>query len=60
MLIEEKFAKMDEVIRKLEDDNITLQESFTSYEEGMKLIKECNEIIDQVEKDVIILENNKE
>ena len=60
MLIEEKFAKMDEVIKKLEDENISLQESFSSYEEGMKLIKECNEIIDKVEKDIIVLEQNEE
>ena len=44
------------IISKLEDSSCTLEESFQLYSEGMKLLKECNDAIDKVEKQVILLE----
>ena len=37
--IEENFVRLEEIIRKLEAGDITLEESFTCYEAGMKLVK---------------------
>ena len=37
--IEENFAQLEEIIRKLEAGDSTLEESFTCYEAGMKLVK---------------------
>ena len=34
---------------------ISLEDSFLVYEQGMKLIKECNDKIDRVEKKVLEL-----
>ncbi len=53
--IEEAFDQIDESISKLENENISLEESFQVYQEGMKLLKSCNEQIDQVEKQVMII-----
>ena len=53
--LEEAFGKLDEMLSELESPDISLEESFQVYEEGMKLLKQCNEIIDRVEKSVLKL-----
>ncbi len=52
MTIEEAFARLQEILGRMEEEGITLEESFAGYEEGMKLLKYCNEKIDRVEKQV--------
>ncbi|MBQ9142739.1 MAG: exodeoxyribonuclease VII small subunit [Lachnospiraceae bacterium] len=55
MTIEENFAKIEETIEKLESEEISLEEAFAAYSEGMKLLKSCNDQIDKVEKKVLKL-----
>lgn len=55
LTVEEMLQKLDEHIQELESDDISLEQSFHVYEEGMKLLKECNEKIDRVEKKVLEL-----
>jgi exodeoxyribonuclease VII small subunit len=50
--IEEAFDRLQETLTKLQDDSVPLEESFGLYEQGMKLVKYCNEKIDRVEKKV--------
>ncbi|MDY5846966.1 MAG: exodeoxyribonuclease VII small subunit [Bariatricus sp.] len=58
--LEELFAKLDEVTGKLESGEATLEESFRLYQNGMEMLKKCNDKIDKVEKQVLILEENGE
>lgn len=51
--LEDAFAQIEEVIRRLETEDITLEESFTAYNQGMALLAKCNENIDRVEKKVL-------
>lgn len=53
--LEEAFLEIEEVIARLETEEITLEESFQEYDKGMKLLKYCNEAIDKVEKKVLQL-----
>lgn len=53
--IEEAFKELDTMIKQLESEDITLEDSFTTYQKGMELIKICNDNIDKVEKKVLIL-----
>ncbi len=55
LTLDETFERLEEAIGKLEQEDISLEESFRVYKEGMKLIKSCNEKIDRVEKDVLKL-----
>ena len=55
MTIEEKFAKLEETVTRLESEDISLEESFRIYKEGMELLKKCNADIDKVEKRVMQL-----
>jgi len=58
--LEAMFASLEEVIQKLEQNEISLEESFTLYQNGMELLKKCNDKIDAVEKKVKILDENGE
>lgn len=53
--MEQAFAQLDELIEKLESPQISLEQSFQAYEEGMRLLKLCNDSIDRVEKQVLVL-----
>lgn len=53
--IEQTFTRIDELIGQLESPEISLEQSFQAYEEGMKLLKACNDQIDRVEKKVLAL-----
>jgi len=53
--LEEAFLKLDETVTRLEQEDISLEESFAEYQKGMELLKQCNEAIDKVEKKVLVL-----
>ena len=57
--VEESFAKLDEIISQLESGALSLDDSFKKYNEGMKLIKSCNQQLDKVEKQIIVLDEDK-
>lgn len=58
--LDQSFEKLEEMIGRLEQEDISLEESFKLYKEGMKLIKACNDKIDKVEKEVLKLNENGE
>ncbi len=58
--LEKSFEKLNELIEALEKPDISLENSFAMYQEGMKLLKACNDSIDKVEKELIILSGNGE
>ena len=55
MTIEDNFGKLEETLALLESDDVSLEEAFAAYTEGMKLLKLCNDQIDKVEKQVLKL-----
>lgn len=56
--LESLFGRLEEVIGKLEGEDVSLEESFRLYQEGMTLLNRCNGTIDRVEKKVLILDEN--
>ena len=50
--IEEAFAEIDDKIKALENDDISLEDSFKEYQQGMELLKYCHEAIAEVEQKV--------
>ncbi len=60
MTLEDNFLKIEEVIEKLESDDISLEDAFAAYSEGMNLLKDCNAQIDKVEKKVLKLTEDGE
>ncbi|MCD8038057.1 MAG: exodeoxyribonuclease VII small subunit [Lachnospiraceae bacterium] len=60
LTLDETFERLEEAIGSLEQEDISLEESFKLYKEGMKLVKSCNDKIDKVEKEVLKLNGNDE
>lgn len=58
LTLEQMMDDLENCVRELEADDISLEDSFHIYEKGMKLVKSCNDRIDKVEKDVLVLEDN--
>lgn len=58
--LEEMFGQMESIISRMETEDVSLEESFRLYSEGMRLLKMCNETIDTVEKKVLVLDENGE
>ena len=50
LTLEESFDQLDALIEQMQQGNLSLEESFQKYEEGMKLVKNCTQAIDKVEK----------
>ena len=60
MTIEENLARLDEIISKLDNKDTSLEDAVKEYESGIKLVKECNDAIGKVEKDVITLNGGED
>lgn len=53
--IEDNFKELERIVSELEKEDLSLEDSFSMYEKGMKLLKICDEELDKVEKQLIIL-----
>ncbi len=50
--LEETFKVLEDVISRMEQGDLSLEETFQAYHQGMDLLKSCNDKIDKVEKQV--------
>lgn len=58
--LEDTFKQLEDIISRLDNQEITLEESFDLYTEGMKMIKSCNSKIDKVEKKLRVIGEEEE
>lgn len=58
--LNEMFTELENVIKRLEGEDNSLEHSFELYSEGMELLRKCSRTIDEVEKQVLILDENGE
>ena len=52
---EESMKKLENIVTELENGNLNLDESVQKFEEGMKIAKQCNNILEDAEKKITIL-----
>ena len=52
---EESMKKLETIVTELENGNLNLDESVKRFEEGMKIAKQCNTILENAEKKITIL-----
>ena len=57
--LEQSFEKLEQIIGNLENGDVSLEDSFKLYNEGMKLIQNSNQQLDKEEKKIVVL-NQKE
>ncbi len=60
MTLEQAFEELEEIIGKMNDREVSLDDSFSLYAEGTKLLKYCNEQLDMVEKKMLVLSEEGE
>lgn len=53
--IEEAMGRLDEVVRALDSDRLELEESLRLYEEGIRLVRVCNEKLSEAERRITAL-----
>ena len=56
--LEETFQGIEEIIEKMEQPDVSLEDSFALYQQGVQELKSCNETLDQVEKKMQVLNAN--
>lgn len=52
---EESMKKLEGIVTELENGNLNLDESVKKFEEGMKIARQCNTILEDAEKKITIL-----
>lgn len=60
MKFEESIKQLDEILEKLEDGKIPLDESVDLYSKGMKLCVECAEKLNEVKGKIALLEESQQ
>jgi exodeoxyribonuclease VII small subunit len=58
--LEVAFEDLNKIIGNLEKEDISLEDSFKLYQEGIVLLKHCNTALDKVEKQLIVLGEENE
>lgn len=58
--LEENFERLEATIEQLEQEDIPLEDAFKAYTLGMEILKQCNDQIDRVEKQVLKLSETGE
>lgn len=53
--LEETLQEIENIINKMDHEEISLEESFRLYNTGIKLCKQCNDKIDKVEKQLEVI-----
>lgn len=53
--IEEGFAQLNDILNKMDDSDVSLEETFELYNDGIKIVKELNDRISQVESKLNIV-----
>lgn len=60
LTIEEAFARLEQLVARLEAGETSLEQSFELYQQGMKLVRLCGQKIDKVEKQLIVAGESEE
>lgn len=53
--LEDNFAELEDILKQMEQPEISLEQSFLLYQSGVEKLKECNVMLDTVEKKMQIL-----
>ena len=52
---EESLARLEEIVKQMEQGNVPLADSLALFSEGTALIKSCGELLDKAEQQVVQL-----
>lgn len=55
---EDAMKELEKIAEELEKGNLSLNESVSKFEDGMKLSKKCSDLLDTAEKKITMLIND--
>lgn len=58
LTFEQAYSRLEEIARMLEREAVGLKESFELYEEGERLLRLCNSMLDSAEQKIRIIQEN--
>lgn len=58
--LEDLMQEVEALIGRMEEEDISLDEAFDAYQQGMKKLQACNERIDRIEKQMQVLNEQGE
>jgi exodeoxyribonuclease VII small subunit len=53
--LEERFSNIENILNQMEAGTVSLDKSFELYKQGLGEIKAANELLDAVEKEMLVL-----
>ena len=58
--LEERFSMIEDILGQMEDENVTLDQSFDLYKQGIEQIKAANADHDRIEKAMLVMNEDGE
>ena len=58
MNFEDAMKALEQIANELENGELSLEQSVDKFEEGIKISKKCNEVLEKAEKKISILIKN--
>ena len=52
LTIEQSFQELDQIIEKMQADELSLEEAFALYKNGISLVEGCNQKIEKIQCDI--------
>lgn len=58
--LEERFAVIENILDQMEDPDVTLDQSFELYKQGIEQIRFASQSLDAIEKAMLVINENQE
>ncbi len=56
---EASLTALETIVSGLESEEVTLEDSIKKYKEGIQLVTRCNDAIDRIEKELVVIKEEK-
>lgn len=58
--LEAMFQRLEETVGTMEREDLSLEDSFVLYHDGMEMLRRCSKKIESVEKQILVLDEEGE
>ena len=58
LTLEERFVHLEQIVARMEDADVSLDEAFELYKKGLDEVKSANDMVQGMEKAMLVLNSN--
>ncbi len=58
LTLEERFAHLEQIVERMEDADVSLDEAFELYKKGLDEVKSANDMVQGMEKAMLVLNSD--